>query len=164
MLVPNDAVFEIELPDEAATNALAARLASVSGCGDVLALIGDLGTGKTQLVKGLAAGLGIPGTVTSPTFALLQEHDDGTLPLAHIDLYRLESQQEIVGAGLEHYLTTPDGVTAAEWFERWLGSDWQPGQPLPESAKPADGQVLRLVHLADEGETKRKIVHEDFGD
>ncbi len=132
--------------------------------GWIVGLIGELGTGKTQLVKGLAAGLGIPGTVTSPTFALLQEHDDGTLPLAHIDLYRLESQQEIVGAGLEHYLTTPDGVTAAEWFERWLGSDWQPGQPLPESAKPADGQVLRLVHLADEGETKRKIIHEDFGD
>ena len=131
--------------------------------GTLTVVVGATGIGKTQLVKGLAAGLGIPGTVTSPTFALLQEHDDGTLPLAHIDLYRLESQQEIVGAGLEHYLTTPDGVTAAEWFERWLGSDWQPGQPLPESAKPADGQVLRLVHLADEGETKRKIVHEDFG-
>ena len=78
--------------------------------------------------------------------------------------YHRGIQSEIVGAGLEHYLTTPDGVTAAEWFERWLGSDWQPGQPLPESAKPADGQVLRLVHLADEGETKRKIIHEDFGD
>ena len=54
--------------------------------------------------------------------------------------------------------------SAAEWFERWLGSDWQPGQPLPESAQPAGGQALRLVHLSDEGETKRKIVHEDFGD
>ena len=129
-------------PEE--TFGLGQRWAAELRPGWIVGLIGDLGTGKTQLVKGLAAGLGIPGTVTSPTFALLQEHDDGTLPLAHIDLYRL--------------------VTAAEWFERWLGSDWQPGQPLPESAKPADGQVLRLVHLADEGETKRKIIHEDFGD
>ena len=121
------------------------------------------GTGKTQLVKGLAAGLGIPGTVTSPTFALLQEHNDGTLPLAHIDLYRLESQQEIVGAGLEHYLTTPDGVTAVEWFERWLGGDWQLGQALPESARPGVAPVLRLVIFSEEGETKRKITYEDFG-
>ena len=83
-------------------------------------------------------------------------------PLGH--LYRLESQSEIIGAGLEHHLTMPDGLAAVEWFERWLGGGWQPGQPLPESAKPADGQVLRLAHLADEGETKRKIVHEDFGD
>ncbi|MEE2948416.1 MAG: tRNA (adenosine(37)-N6)-threonylcarbamoyltransferase complex ATPase subunit type 1 TsaE [Verrucomicrobiota bacterium] len=130
----------------------------------VIGLIGDLGTGKTQLVKGLAAGLGIPGTVTSPTFALLQQHDTGILPLAHIDLYRLKSQSEIVVAGLEDYLTTPNGVVAVEWFERWLGVGWQPGQPLPESAQPAAGQSLRLVHLTDEGETKRRIIHEDFGD
>ena len=126
--------------------------------GWVVGLIGDLGTGKTQLVKGLAAGLGVTGTVTSPTFALLQEHGGGALPLAHIDLYRLESQQEIVGAGLEHYLTLPDGVAAVELYERW-----QPGQPLPEPVHPADGQALRLVRFSDEGETRRRIVHEDFG-
>ena len=131
--------------------------------GWVVGLIGDLGTGKTQLVKGIAAGLGIPGTVTSPTFALLKEYDDGTLPLAHIDLYRLESPSEIVGAGLEHYLTTSDGITAVEWYECWLGSDWQPGQALPESAQLSDGQVLRLVQFSDKGETKRKIIYEDFG-
>ena len=131
--------------------------------GWVIGLSGDLGTGKTQLVKGLAAGLGITGTVTSPTFALLHEHNGGLLPLAHIDLYRLESQQEIVGAGLEHYLTTPDGVTAVEWFERWLGGDWQLGQALPESARPGVGHVLRLVFFSEEGETKRKITYEDFG-
>ena len=83
--------------------------------------------------------------------------------MAHIDLYRLESQSEIVGAGLEHYLTTPDGVTAVEWFERWLGGDWQPGQALPESARPGAGHVLRLVIFSEEGETKRKITYEDFG-
>ena len=148
-------------PEE--TFALGQRFAVELRPGWVVGLIGDLGTGKTQLVKGIAAGLGITDTVTSPTFALLQEHDDGRLPLAHIDLYRLESQLEIVGAGLEHYLTTPDGVTAVEWFERWLGGGWQPGQALPESAQPNVGQVLRLVLFSDEGETKRKIFYEDFG-
>ena len=149
-------------PEE--TFAIGQRFAVELRPGWVVGLIGDLGTGKTQLVKGIAAGLGITDTVTSPTFALLQEHDDGTLPLAHIDLYRLESQQEIVGAGLEHYLTKPDGVTAVEWFERWLGGDWQPGQALPGSARPGAGHVLRLVIFSEEGETKRKIIHEDFGD
>ena len=85
------------------------------------------------------------------------------MPLAPIDLYRLGSQSDIVGAGLEHYLTAPVGVTAVEWFERWLGGGWRLGQPLPESVQPADGQLLRLVLLSDEGETKRKIEHEDIG-
>ncbi|MFQ3169175.1 MAG: tRNA threonylcarbamoyladenosine biosynthesis protein TsaE [Limisphaerales bacterium] len=147
----------------AETFELGKRWAAELRPGWVVGLIGDLGTGKTQLVKGIAAGLGIAGTVTSPTFALLREHADGSLPLAHIDLYRLESQSEIVGAGLEHYLTAPDGVTAVEWFERWLGGDWQSGQALPESAQPSAGQVLRLVIFSDEGETKRKITYEDFG-
>lgn len=148
-------------PEE--TFGLGRRWAAELQPGWVIGLIGDLGTGKTQLVKGLAAGLGIPGTVTSPTFALLKEYDDGTLPLAHIDLYRLESPSEIVGAGLEHYLTQSDGVAAVEWFERWLGGGWRLGQPLPESALPSDGQLLRLVIFSDEGETKRKITYEDFG-
>jgi len=147
----------------AETFELGRRWAAEVQPGWVVGLIGDLGTGKTQLVKGFAAGLGITDTVTSPTFALLQEHGGGALPLAHIDLYRLERPSEIIGAGLEHHLTMPDGVTAVEWFERWLGCDWQPGQPLPESIQPSVGQALRLVHLSDEGETKRKIVHEDFG-
>jgi tRNA threonylcarbamoyladenosine biosynthesis protein TsaE len=148
-------------PEE--TFGLGRRWAAELQPGWVIGLIGDLGTGKTQLVKGLAAGLGIPGTVTSPTFALLKEYDDGTLPLAHIDLYRLESPSEIVGAGLEHYLTQSDGVTAVEWFERWLGGGWRLGQPLPESALPSDGQLLRLVSFRDAGETRRQIEHEDFG-
>jgi hypothetical protein len=94
---------------------------------------------------------------------LLQEHNEGRLPLAHIDLYRLESQSEIVGAGLEHFLTAPDGVAVVEWYERWLAGGWQPGEPFPESARPTDGATLRLVNLTDEGQTRRRIEYEDFG-
>lgn len=149
-------------PEE--TFALGRRWSTEVAAGWVIGLMGDLGTGKTQLVKGIAAGLGVEATVNSPTFALLQEHDEGRMPLAHIDLYRLETQLEIVGAGLEHFLTNPDGVTAVEWFERWLTTEWQPGQPLPDSAKPGEGVTLRLAVLSDEGETRREIKYEDFGD
>ena len=109
-------------PDE--TFQLGREWAADVAAGWVIGLMGDLGTGKTQLVKGLAAGLGIEAIVNSPTFALLQEHNEGRLPLAHIDLYRLESQSEIVGAGLEHFLTAPDGVAVVEWYERWLAGGW----------------------------------------
>ena len=148
-------------PDE--TFQLGREWAADVAAGWVIGLMGDLGTGKTQLVKGLAAGLGIEAIVNSPTFALLQEHNEGRLPLAHIDLYRLESQSEIVGAGLEHFLTAPDGVAVVEWYERWLAGGWQPGEPFPESARPPDGATLRLVNLTDEGQTRRRIEYEDFG-
>ena len=95
-------------PDE--TFQLGREWAADVAAGWVIGLMGDLGTGKTQLVKGLAAGLGIEAIVNSPTFALLQEHNEGRLPLAHIDLYRLESQSEIVGAGLEHFPTAPTAL------------------------------------------------------
>ena len=91
--------FTSNSPDE--TFELGRQWAADVSAGWVIGLMGDLGTGKTQLVKGLAAGLGVEATVNSPTFALLQEHDEGRLPLAHIDLYRLETPAEIVGAGLE---------------------------------------------------------------
>ena len=117
MLVPNDAVFEIELPDEAATNALAARLASVSGCGDVLALIGDLGTGKTTFARGFihsfCAG---EEEVPSPTFTLVQTYDGGAVPVYHFDLYRVETPDEIIELGIEDAFT--NGVTLIEWPER----------------------------------------------
>lgn len=85
--------------------------------GEVLAITGDLGSGKTQLVKGIAQGLGIESSdITSPTFTLIHEHE-GRLPLYHIDLYRLETARDIESIGLEEYLTR-NGVIAIEWAER----------------------------------------------
>jgi len=86
--------------------------------GDVLALVGDLGAGKTQWVKGLAAGLGSEASVTSPTFTLIHEYGGGRLPLCHIDCYRLEKPEELLAAGLDDYL---DGrsVLVIEWADKF---------------------------------------------
>jgi tRNA threonylcarbamoyladenosine biosynthesis protein TsaE len=86
--------------------------------GEIFALHGVLGAGKTQLVKGLARGLGFEGDVTSPTFTIIHEYRGGRLPLYHIDLYRMRSEKEAVDLGLEEYLPASDGVTIIEWPER----------------------------------------------
>src|SRR5580704_11711709 len=78
--------------------------------GDVIALSGELGAGKTALVKGLARGLGIALDVTSPTFTLIHEYKGGRLPLYHIDLYRIRGEKEAIALGLDEYLPG-DGVT-----------------------------------------------------
>lgn len=86
--------------------------------GEVLALAGDLGAGKTQFTKGLAAGLGVEADVTSPTFTLIHEYPGGRLPLFHIDLYRLEEEDEVLGIGIDEYLDG-DGVTVIEWADKF---------------------------------------------
>jgi len=89
--------------------------------GLVIGLSGDLGAGKTRLVKGLARGLGITARVYSPTFALVNIYEGGRLPLYHLDLYRMDTIDQILSAGLEEYLQ-PQGVTVIEWAERWFGT------------------------------------------
>src|SRR3954470_22683258 len=98
----------------AETEALGESWGRDASRGLVIALCGDLGAGKTQLVKGLARGLGITARVQSPTFALVNSYPGGRLPLYHLDLYRLDSPQMVLAAGLEEYLH-PDGLTVIEW-------------------------------------------------
>jgi tRNA threonylcarbamoyladenosine biosynthesis protein TsaE len=120
--------------------------------GWVIALSGDLGSGKTQLVKGLALGLGSADPVRSPTFALLHEYGGGRLPLFHLDLYRLDDRHSVERAGLLEYLPAADGVTAVEWAERW----WQ-----TETSRGC-GRVRRVwIDVVDE--TTRRIAYEDLG-
>jgi tRNA threonylcarbamoyladenosine biosynthesis protein TsaE len=88
--------------------------------GSVIGLVGDLGAGKTQFVRGVVRGVGSPARVHSPTFALLNEYSGGRWPVYHIDLYRLETREQVIAAGLEEYLVDPPGVAVVEWIERWL--------------------------------------------
>ena len=85
--------------------------------GAVVALQGDLGSGKTQFVKGLAAGLGSTTHVTSPTFTLLHEYRDGRLPIFHFDLFRIEDRQSADRLGLDDYFFG-DGVSVIEWADK----------------------------------------------
>jgi tRNA threonylcarbamoyladenosine biosynthesis protein TsaE len=100
-----------------ASQALGESWAAELTGGEIFALHGVLGAGKTQLVKGLARGLGFEGDVTSPTFTLIHEYLGGRLPLYHIDLYRIRSEKEAVDLGIEEYLPS-EGITVIEWPDR----------------------------------------------
>lgn len=113
--------------------------------GTVLALTGDLGSGKTHLVKGIAAGLGLdPASVRSPTFTILHVHEGGRLPLYHFDLYRLQSPDELYELGYEEYVYGA-GVTVVEWPER-----------APD-VLPEDTIWLRLTHESPHERTLTRI-------
>lgn len=128
--------------------------------GLVIALNGELGAGKTQLVKGLAQGLGFPGRVHSPTFALVNEYRGGRLTLFHLDLYRLETAEQIHAAGLDEYLQ-PDGVAVIEWAERWLGNE-RLTSDIQHSTSNGPAR-FRRVCIEVLGETERQITYEDSG-
>ena len=135
----------------AETESLGERWGRAAQTGLVIGLSGDLGAGKTQLVKGIARGLGIPARVHSPTFTLVNEYGGGRLRLFHLDLYRLETRRQMVSAGLEEFLQ-PDGVTVIEWAEKMEDGRW----------KMEDGK-FKIVKIEIIGETERRIVYDDFG-
>ena len=110
------ATFISNSPDE--TEAIGRRLAEHIGVGSVLALKGDLGSGKTSFVKGLVAGLGSSTGVTSPTFTILHEYRGGRLPVYHFDFFRLEDRQSVQGLGLDDYFFG-DGLSVIEWADRF---------------------------------------------
>ena len=93
------------------------QFAEEIGIGSILALRGDLGSGKTVFVKGLVAGLGSRADVTSPTFTILHEYRGGRLPVYHLDFFRLENRESIMRLGLDDYFFG-DGVSVIEWAER----------------------------------------------
>ena len=105
---------------EEETEAVGAALAETLRPGDVVALYGDLGAGKTAFVRGLARGLGVWETVSSPTFTIVNEYP-GKIPLFHFDMYRLRDEQELFDIGWEDYLDR-GGVCAREWSERVEGA------------------------------------------
>jgi tRNA threonylcarbamoyladenosine biosynthesis protein TsaE len=108
---------EFRLNSEYETRRFGEELAAELKPGDILALIGDLGTGKTTLTKYIARELGIMQPITSPTFTIICEYDDGSLPLYHFDVYRLNSVDEMLELGYEEYFFG-DGVCIIEWADK----------------------------------------------
>ena len=102
----------------AETEATGRQVAENIGIGSVLALKGDLGSGKTLFVKGVVAGLGSSADVTSPTFTILHEYRGGRLPVYHFDLFRVENQQALSRLGLDDYFFG-DGISVIEWADRF---------------------------------------------
>lgn len=144
-------------PEE--TQALGESWGRAATSGLVICLSGDLGAGKTQIAKGLALGLGITTRVHSPTFTLVNQYAGGRLPLFHVDLYRLDTPDQIIAAGLEEYFQ-PRGVAVIEWAERWFGPDPQM-KPVTQNSGP--NPKLRMVRIEIIDETNRRINYEDFG-
>jgi tRNA threonylcarbamoyladenosine biosynthesis protein TsaE len=139
----------------AETGSLGERWGRAAQRGLVIGLSGDLGAGKTRLVKGIARGLGITARVHSPTFTLVNEYGGGRLRLFHLDLYRLETRGQIVSAGLEEFLQ-PDGVTVIEWAEKMVDEEWQ----MKNEEKPRRMIFVKIEIL---GGSERKIIYDDFG-
>jgi tRNA threonylcarbamoyladenosine biosynthesis protein TsaE len=153
----------------AETEALGETWGRAAESGLVLGLCGELGAGKTQLVKGLARGLGINERVHSPTFALINIYSGGRLALFHLDLFRLETREQIMAAGLEEYLS-PAGVTVIEWADRWFGTVQSPRSkvqsqehPVSSIQYPVSTIPLRWVQIETLSDTERRITYEDIG-
>ena len=123
------------------TWAVAREFAKELKPGDVVCLEGDLGAGKTTFTQGLAAALGVPGRVTSPTFCIVQEHQSKDVLLVHMDLYRLRSEEDVEAIGWEDYLAR-GAIFVIEWPDR-------AGSLIPDTA--------RRVAFRHMGEGKRLI-------
>ena len=130
------------------TRSFGAKLAQKLSGGDVLLLLGDLGAGKSELTRGIAQGLGVTATVTSPSFTILNVYEDGRVPLYHFDWYRLESAEELYEMGMDAYLGG-DGVAVVEW---------------PSQCPEAIPETYLEVALVPMGESERRITLTPRGD
>ena len=125
--------------DETETKKFATDVAQTLKKGDVIALVGDLGTGKTTLSKYIAEALGITETITSPTFTIVQEYHSGRLPLYHFDVYRVDDIEKMYRIGYEEYFYG-EGVCIVEWAD------------IVEEIIPEDAKVIFIEYGEDEGE------------
>lgn len=130
---------EIVIRSEEDTKRFGTLLAEDLIPGDVIALIGDLGTGKTTLTKYIAKGLGIEQSITSPTFTIVSEYHEGRLPLYHFDVYRVNNLDDMFEIGTEEYFYG-DGVSIVEWAD------------LIEDILPEDTLYIYIEYGEKEGE------------
>ena len=129
----------VQIKNEEETKKFGFKIAKNLCGGDVLALIGDLGTGKTALTSYIAAGLGITRRVNSPTFTIVKEYTEGRLPLYHFDVYRVSDPEELFNIGIEEYFFG-QGVCIVEWAD------------LIEEILPEDTKYIYLEYGKNEGE------------
>ena len=133
------------LETEEDTRALGLRIADALEPGDVVALIGDLGTGKTALTKYIAEGLGVTEEISSPTFTIIKEYRSGRMPLYHFDVYRLGGSEELMDIGADEILDG-DGACVIEWAD------------IVADALPADCLAIRLDYGDSEGSRTAEIL------
>lgn len=147
-------VVRTHSPDE--TTSLGRRIGEMARPGEILLLTGELGTGKTTFVQGLAAGLGQERRARSPTFTLVQSYDGGRYPLVHVDLYRCSSALEVADLGLEE-LIEPPAVAAIEWGERAVQLAGEHFLELEFSWDPSADDDTRTIRFLPSGRWQERM-------
>ena len=138
----------LHIANEKETEKLGEKIGQAAKPGMVVALIGDLGTGKTTLTKSIARGLGVTETVTSPTFNIIREYKSGRIPLYHFDVYRIADPDEMFELGYEEYFYG-DGICVVEWAD------------IIEELLPEDAVVIHIDRGASEEEREYTIESEE---
>ena len=138
----------LHIASEKETERIGEAIGQAAEPGTVVALIGDLGTGKTTLTKSIAKGLGVTETVTSPTFNIIREYKSGRIPLYQFDVYRIGDPDEMFELGYEEYFYG-DGICVVEWAD------------IIEELLPEDAVIIRIERGADEEEREYRIESED---
>lgn len=150
---------EIHIDNEEALSAFGRKLAEKLKPGAVVALEGDLGTGKTTLTKAIAKGLGIEDHITSPTFTIIQEYHEGRLPLYHFDVYRLDEEEEFHELGYEEYFYG-DGVCVVEWADKVR--EFLPADRIYISLEYGPSECERYMYIDEGGNEKGREENENF--
>jgi tRNA threonylcarbamoyladenosine biosynthesis protein TsaE len=134
----------LTLNDETVTAELGARIATALRPGDVIALSGDLGAGKTALARAILRALGVAGHVPSPTFTLVQSYETPGLTVHHFDLYRVEDESELRELGLEE--AREEGAVLIEWPDRGMPKGW--GPEALQVGLSATGDTVRQAKIS----------------
>lgn len=141
--MPNFLVATFTSHSASETETFGRRFADQLSAGSIVALVGDLGAGKTQFARGLALGLGITDAVTSPTFTIIHEYRKGRLPVYHFDFFRLEDRARLIQLGLDDYFSG-EGVSVVEWADRFPDIIPATAQWVRFTIMPGDARVIEM--------------------